>query len=93
MLMEPAGPDIGKSALVIVDMQNDFVHPNGGFAQLARERPEAKIDMPFLMSTIPRVKRLAGAFRRPAGGVRHPGTETAAPSLSRVPGVHRSSTS
>jgi hypothetical protein len=39
MLMKPAGPDIGKSALVIVDMQNDFVHPDGGFAHLARERP------------------------------------------------------
>lgn len=38
MLMKPAGPDIGKSALVIVDMQNDFVHPHGGFASMARER-------------------------------------------------------
>ena len=64
MLMGPAGPDIGKSALVIVDMQNDFVHPDGGFAHLARERPETKIDMPFLLSTIPHVKRLADAFRR-----------------------------
>jgi ureidoacrylate peracid hydrolase len=64
MLMGPTGPDIGKSALVIVDMQNDFVHPDGGFAHLARERPEAQIDMPFLMSTISHVKRLADAFRR-----------------------------
>src|SRR5262245_28172834 len=63
MLMGPIGPDIGKSALVIVDMQNDFLHPDGGFAHLARERPEAKIDMPFLVSTIPQVKRLADAFR------------------------------
>jgi nicotinamidase-related amidase len=33
------GPDISKSALIIVDMQNDFVHPNGGFGHLARENP------------------------------------------------------
>jgi nicotinamidase-related amidase len=61
--MGPTGPEIGRSALVIVDMQNDFVHPDGGFAYQARERPAAKIDMPFLMSTIPHVKRLADAFR------------------------------
>jgi ureidoacrylate peracid hydrolase len=58
------GPDISKSALIIVDMQNDFVHPEGGFAHLAREMPEAKIDMQSLMATIPQVKRLADAFRR-----------------------------
>jgi nicotinamidase-related amidase len=59
-----AGPDITKSALVIVDMQNDFVHPEGGFAYRARENPDAKIDLPFLMGTIPHVKRLADAFRK-----------------------------
>lgn len=64
MLMGPTGPEIGKSALVIIDMQNDFVHPDGGFAHLALERPEAKIDMAFLMSTIPQAKRLADAFRK-----------------------------
>jgi ureidoacrylate peracid hydrolase len=57
------GPEIGKSALIIVDMQNDFVHPEGGFAHRARE-PEAGIDMPFLIGTIPHVKRLADAFRK-----------------------------
>jgi len=58
------GAEIGKSALVIVDMQNDFVHSDGRLAHRARENPDAKIDMPFLMSTIPQVKRLAEAFRR-----------------------------
>jgi hypothetical protein len=38
MLMKPAGPDIGTSALVIVDMQHDVVHSDGGFVHLARER-------------------------------------------------------
>ena len=57
------GLEIDKSALIIVDMQNDFVHPEGGFAHIAREAPEAGIDMPFLMGTIPYVQRLADAFR------------------------------
>jgi ureidoacrylate peracid hydrolase len=57
------GPEIGKAALIIVDMQNDFVHPEGDFAQSARETPEAGIDMPFLMGTVRYVGRLAAAFR------------------------------
>jgi ureidoacrylate peracid hydrolase len=57
------GPEISKAALIIVDMQNDFVHPEGGFAHVAREAPEAGIDMPFLMGTILHVQRLADAFR------------------------------
>jgi ureidoacrylate peracid hydrolase len=64
MAIATMGPEIGKSALIIVDMQNDFVHPEGSFAAWAREAPEAGIDMPFLMSTIPQVKRLADAFRK-----------------------------
>jgi ureidoacrylate peracid hydrolase len=63
MTIATMGPDIRKSALIIVDMQNDFVHPDGGFACVARENPAAGIDMPFLMGTIPHVQRLADAFR------------------------------
>jgi len=61
--MPVMGPDIDKSAMIIVDMQNDFLHPDGAFAQRAREQPEKKIDMAFLASVIPNVKRLAAAFR------------------------------
>ncbi|MDB5404134.1 MAG: hypothetical protein QOD93_5726 [Acetobacteraceae bacterium] len=57
------GSEIGKSALIIVDMQNDFVHAEGGLAYRARENPGAAIDLPFMMSTIPRAKQLATAFR------------------------------
>jgi nicotinamidase-related amidase len=57
------GPEIGKSALIVVDMQNDFVHPDGGFARCARENPERNWDIPFIMGTIPQVKRLIDAFR------------------------------
>jgi ureidoacrylate peracid hydrolase len=64
MAIETRGAEIGNSALIIVDMQNDFVHPEGGFALHARETPEARIDMPFLMGTIPQVRLLADAFRK-----------------------------
>ena len=51
-----AGPNIDKSAFLIVDMQNDFLHRDGNFSHIAREHPEAKIDMPFLIGTIPNSK-------------------------------------
>jgi nicotinamidase-related amidase len=57
------GPNIHRSALLIVDMQNDFLHRDGNFNHIAREHPEANIDMRFLIGTIPNVKRLAEAFR------------------------------
>ena len=62
--MTAMGPDITKSALIIVDMQNDFLHPDGAFGQLAKQQPERGIDQPFLASTISSVKRLAEAFRK-----------------------------
>jgi ureidoacrylate peracid hydrolase len=58
-----SGPDPSRSALIIVDMQNDFVHPDGGFARCARENPERGWDMQFVMGTIPQVQRLLDAFR------------------------------
>ncbi len=57
------GPDIKRSALIIVDMQNDFVHPDGGLACRASENPSAGLDVAFLQAAVPAVKRLAGAFR------------------------------
>jgi nicotinamidase-related amidase len=61
--MVPMGPDITTSALIIVDMQNDFVHRDGAFGRRAREDVDASIDMDFLASTIPNVRRIAEAFR------------------------------
>jgi ureidoacrylate peracid hydrolase len=55
---------LSQSALIIVDMQNDFVHPEGGLAYRARETPAAGLDAGFLTGTIPNVKRLAEAFRK-----------------------------
>jgi len=61
--MVPMGPDITTSALIIVDMQNDFVHRDGALGRRAREDVDAGIDMDFLASTIPNVRRIAEAFR------------------------------
>ncbi len=63
MHAETMGADIGKSALIIVDMQNDFLHQDGAFARTAREHPELEIDMPLLVGTIPYVRDLADAYR------------------------------
>jgi len=57
------GAEIDRSALIIVDMQNDFLHPDGSFGHISRQHPEFNIDMPFLAGTIPNVRRLADAFR------------------------------
>jgi len=51
MAIAAMGPEIGKLVLIIVDMQNDFVHSEGDFAHSA-ETPVARIDMPFLMGTV-----------------------------------------
>jgi ureidoacrylate peracid hydrolase len=55
--------DIKKAALIIVDMQNDFLHEDGGFGKLVKEQPEKNIDQRFLASTVPNVKKLAHGFR------------------------------
>ncbi len=57
-------PDMTKSALIIVDMQNDFVHPKGMFGKLAREYPKMKIDQKFLASPISQIITLANVFRK-----------------------------
>jgi len=69
--MSKLGPDITKAALIVVDMQNDFVHPEGAFAQRARDNPAAGIDMEFLASTIPDIGRLAEEFRAAGRPVVH----------------------
>ena len=56
-------PEIDRSALIVVDMQNDFVHREGDLAQRARDVP-SPTDMAFLMGAIPHVARLAEAFRK-----------------------------
>jgi ureidoacrylate peracid hydrolase len=64
-------PDIVNAALIIVDMQNDFLHPDGGFGQRARERPERRAGMSLLAETIPMVRRLLQSFRKAGRPVVH----------------------
>jgi nicotinamidase-related amidase len=56
------GPQFAAWALLVVDMQNDFLHAEG-FTFQTRRKPEAQSDMSFLAGTIPQVKRLTDAFR------------------------------
>ncbi len=72
--MSVEGPDITKSALIVVDMQNDFVSKGGYFDRISKAHPENAIDHDFLAAQIPNVARLIGAFRsagRPVVYVRH----------------------
>jgi nicotinamidase-related amidase len=67
--MAPAGPgesinpDIASSALIVVDMQNDFVSEGGYFDRVAKKYPEVAVDREFLGSTVPNIKRLIAGFR------------------------------
>ncbi|MGU3493261.1 cysteine hydrolase family protein [Xanthobacteraceae bacterium A53D] len=49
--------DLARSALVIVDMQNDFLHPDGWF-------PRAGVDVAPLLALVPKLQALAGAARQ-----------------------------
>lgn len=49
--------DLGMTALIIVDMQNDFLHPDGWFAARG-------IDAAPVMAVVPAIERLASAMRR-----------------------------
>jgi ureidoacrylate peracid hydrolase len=49
--------DLNAAALIVVDMQNDFIHPEGWFAGKG-------IDLSPLRSVIPSIERLAAGLRR-----------------------------
>lgn len=48
--------DLARTALIVVDMQNDFLHPDGWF-------PQAGVDPAPLRAVIPAVRTLADAAR------------------------------
>lgn len=59
--------DLNKVALIIVDMQNDFVHDDGYFGRMAEKigfTTKASIDMNCLKAPIPYIKRLADIMRK-----------------------------
>ena len=53
-------PDISNAALIIVDMQNDFLHPDGAFGRRARQQPERLAGMSLLTATIPNGEAVIG---------------------------------
>ena len=54
---QSADIDLNASALIVVDMQNDFVHPDGWFAGKG-------IDLSPIRAVIPAIERLATGLRR-----------------------------
>jgi nicotinamidase-related amidase len=73
-LVGPAGPDIGTSALIVVDMQNDFVSEDGYFDRVSKKHPASAVDREFLASVIPGIRRLVEGFRaagRPVVYIKH----------------------
>ncbi len=54
---QPADIDLNASALIVVDMQNDFIHPDGWFAGKG-------IDLTPIRAVIPAIERLAIGLRR-----------------------------
>lgn len=59
--MSPSIP-IAKSALLICDLQNDFVHPNGAYGRAGQSAPE--------ISALPaRLKPLTDLFRKRGGWI------------------------
>ena len=76
--------DLSRTALLVVDMQNDFLHPDGWF-------PKLGFDPAPLAAIIPKLNELTGAARR-AGvqviwvnwGVRPDLAELSAPILNKI---------
>jgi len=64
------GSDLANSALILVDMQNDFVHPDGVIGRFSKRNPT--IDLSFLRSTIRPCRNLAEAFRTAGRPVIYP---------------------
>jgi nicotinamidase-related amidase len=57
------GPDIKTSALIVVDMVNDFLRDGAYIDRVRKEHPDVPIDLEFLASTIPNIERLEAGFR------------------------------
>ena len=56
--------DAQRSALLIVDMQNDYLHQDGGFQRFALSHPHFGWDMDGLRATVAPIAKLSDAFRR-----------------------------
>ena len=55
--------DLEKAALIIVDMQNDFIHENGFVRKSSQEIGVPADSLDLLKKPIPFIQRLAESFR------------------------------
>jgi len=55
--------DISKSAVIVVDMQNDFLKPGGFFSKRPEFKEFLKTMQPLIEQAIPNIKRLTQAAR------------------------------
>ncbi|QNK74892.1 isochorismatase family protein [Variovorax sp. PAMC28562] len=58
---QPIEIDLAHSALVVVDMQNDFCHPEGWFAQKGIDTESARRPIPVLQGLLPAWREAGGA--------------------------------
>jgi ureidoacrylate peracid hydrolase len=56
--------DLKKTALIIVDMQNDFVHDEGVVKRASRETGVPETALQLLKEPVPNIKKLADFFRK-----------------------------
>jgi nicotinamidase-related amidase len=62
MTMDPAALDPARTALVLVDLQNDFLHPEGAYGRAGQKSPA--------IAALPaRLKPVADAMRRAGGWI------------------------
>ena len=59
---QPIEFDLARSALVVVDMQNDFCHPEGWFAQKGLGTKAARKPIPVLQKLLPAWRQAGGAL-------------------------------
>jgi ureidoacrylate peracid hydrolase len=59
---QPVEIDLARTALIVIDMQNDFCHPEGWFAQKGLGIKAARKPIPVLQKLLPAWRKAGGAL-------------------------------